>query len=181
MEDYRISKWTFDTSAGIGLGLGLLALSGGLTSLKDPINNTHHLHYGGLWHWVFPRTLPYKNANPETIIQNYLPSGSGSYIDFPSAGVVYKTNAFKGKELTKADICGAAAYAEVGAGMVAGYGAALMFLNINQILTLANIPAPQFHLTEIAIARSPAVLFMRGANMGPQAGAGLNAMLGILI
>jgi len=47
MENYRLSKWTFDTSAGIGLGLGVFALSGGMIILKDPQSHSHHFHYGG--------------------------------------------------------------------------------------------------------------------------------------
>ncbi|CAG9269047.1 hypothetical protein C7402_108247 [Paraburkholderia unamae] len=90
------------------------------------------------------------------------------------------TKAFSGKELTKGDICGLAAYVEFGAGLVAGYGATLMFLGINQMLALAGVPAPQLHLLEIAIAQAPAILFMRGSNMGPQASWALNGMLGML-
>ncbi|SIT42943.1 conserved membrane hypothetical protein [Paraburkholderia piptadeniae] len=181
MEDYRISKWTFDTSAGLGLGFGVLAMSGGMISLKDPGNKPHHFHYGGFG-IGFSRGLSLKKIEiPESIVQNYVPSGSGSLASFPSTGIVYMTKAFKRTELTEADICGMAAYVEIGGGVVAGYAGTLMFLGLNQSLVLPAFEFPQFaHLLYVAISQAPAVLFMRGASMGPQAGVGVNGMLGML-
>jgi len=100
------------------------------------------------------------------VIQNYVPRGNGSSDSFPSSGAIYMTKAFKGRELARSDICGVAAYVELGGGLVTGYGGTLMFLNINQLLTLVNVAAPQFHLLESAIAQAPAILFTRGRVWG---------------
>lgn len=178
MENYRLSKWEFITSAGLDLGFGVAVASGGMVSLKDPENKSHQFHYGGFgvgWSRGFALT---RIEMPEGLVQNYLPSGSGSITSFPSKGVVYMTGAFKGKELTQADICGVTVYVELGIGAIAGYG--VMFLGLNQLLVLAGEVMPPLHLIKLAIAEAPAILVMRGANIGPSVSLGVNGLLGFL-
>lgn len=180
MENYRLSNWRFDTSDGASLGLGFTAMSGGMVSLVDPGKNTHHFHYGGFGVGFSAGFSLTKIEIPETFVQNYTPSGSGSFASFPSNGAVYMTKAFKGKELIEADICGVAAYIELGISAVAGYGVTIMFLGLDQLLVLGNIVAPPFHLLDFAISQAPAVLIMRGSSMGPSVNGGVNALIGML-
>lgn len=180
MEDLRLSKWKFDTSDGLSLGFAFTAMSGGLVSLIDPKKKTHHFHYGGFGVGGSVGFSLTKIEMPKGIIENYIPSGSGSLTSFPSKGTVYMTRAFKGDELTKADICGVAAYAEFGASAVAGYGGTIMFLGLNQLLVLAGEAAPPLHLIGLAIAEAPAILVMQGSSVGPSVSFGANGLLGFL-
>ncbi|MFP3552105.1 hypothetical protein SB861_15465 [Paraburkholderia sp. SIMBA_049] len=181
MENYRLSKWTYDTSASVSIGLGVAAISGGLISLKDPNRKAHHFHYGGFGVGASAGFSLTKIKLPEAFIRNYAASGSGSTTDFPGSSVLYMTDSFHGHELAMSDIQGVAAYVEVGAGSVASASGTLMFLGLNPLLIMAAVASPGFaHLVTIAIQQAPAVLFMWGASVAPQVGGGINALLGQL-
>lgn len=181
MGNYRLSKWTYDTSASVSIALGATAISGGLISLNDPNKKSHHFHYGGFGVGTSIGLSLTKIELPETLIRNYAASGSGSITEFPSDSALYMTESFHGRELSKSDIQGVATYIEVGLGIIAGGSATLMFLGLNPALILAAVASPGFaHLVTVAIEQAPAILVIWGGSMGPQVGGGVSALLGQL-
>jgi len=118
MENLRLSEWSFDTSAGVSLGLGAAAFSGGMISLKDPNKNAHHLHYGGMGAGLSFGWKLTKIEIPDTLVRNYDFSGSGSTTSFFGAGKIFMTRTFNGHELNLVDFNGAAVFAEGGGASV---------------------------------------------------------------
>lgn len=182
MENIRLSKWTFDTSAGVDVGLGAAAFSGGMISLKDPNNKAHHLHYGGFGAGLSVGARLTKISVPDTLARNYDLSGSGSTPDFYSKGQVFMTEAFKGHELTLVDLQGAALYVEAGLALIAAAGFTVMYLGIDPIILEAAVMAPMVSsmIIDLAISQARAVLTMRAAGMGPQVGDGFSGLIGLL-
>jgi hypothetical protein len=181
MGHYRLSNWKYDTSANASIGLGVAAISGGLISLKDPDKKPHHFHYGGFGVAASVGLSLTKIEFPQTFIRNYVASGSGSTSNFPGDSALYMTDSFRGRELSKSDIQGVAAYIELGAAALAGGGGTLMFLGLNPVLVLAAVANPGFaHIVTVAIEQAPAILMMWGGSMGPQIGGGVSALLGQL-
>lgn len=182
MENLRVSKWDFETSAGMTINLGSTAFAGGMISLKDPDNQTHHLHFGALGAGFGVGARLTRIDVPDTLARNYDLSGSGSTKDFYSAGDVFMTKAFKGNELSLADIQGAAIYVDASISMIASGAYDLMFLGIDPVFVEAVVLTPAFKwgVINIAINEAKSVLLMRSLSMGPQVGMGINGMVGLL-
>jgi hypothetical protein len=170
MEDLRVSQWMFDTSAGASFGIGAMALSGGMISLK------------GLGAGVGLSAALTKISVPETVARNYDLTGSGSFSSFYSAGKVYMTNSFKGNELTLADLKGPALYVESGLALVTTAGLTVMFLGLAPTLLEAAVMLPMFSsgLIDLAIRDARAILLMGGQGMGPQVGIGISGLVGMV-
>lgn len=179
---YHHSDWTFDTSAGGGIGIGIFAMSGGLVRLKDPAGNPQSFYYagigGGLSEGLKIPKLP-KITMPK--IGGKGVGGAMSTTDFPSYGVVYRKSVFAGQELTRGDIQGATIYFEGGAGLIAGISGSIMFFGMNRAIfagmttiVLAPVVGPAL------FASSTGVVIFGGANVGYQAGGGIAGLIGTM-
>ncbi|WP_454872077.1 hypothetical protein [Paraburkholderia xenovorans] len=182
MGHFRVSEWSFDTSASVSLSIGAAAASGGLISLKDPYGRIHHLHYGGLGGGFSIGARLTEIAVPDTLARNYDLSGTGSSTSFFSVGRVFMTAAFKRHELSLADLQGVALYVEAGGALIAAAGFTVMFLGVDPIFLEAAVIAPMFSARSVdfAINFAPAVLIMGGLAMGPQVGGGFSGLVGLL-
>lgn len=171
----RRSNWRFDTGSTGGAGLGPLLASGGKFILTDPAYQEQAFYYGGCGiGWS-------KSASLFKMLDLGLPrffhfprevTGTGSTLDFTSSGSIYMTSAFHGKELKRSDMVGASIYIDADVGIVAdGYGATIMLLGMNSALMMMGISMPQMPFFRLAISEAPAVLVMRGFNVGLQSGA----------
>ncbi|MFM0740603.1 hypothetical protein PQQ51_25455 [Paraburkholderia xenovorans] len=182
MGHFRVSGWSFDTSASVSIGIGAAAASGGMIALRDPDNKVHHLHYGGLGSGFSIGASLTEISVPDTLVRNYDLSGTGSSTSFFSVGKVFITETFKARELSLGDIQGVALYIEAGGALISAAGFTVMFLGIDPIFLEAAVIAPMFsaRMIELALGQAPAVLIMGGLAMGPQVGAGFSGLIGLL-
>lgn len=77
----RQSKWTYDTSATLGLSLGFSVISGSMISLNDPDRNPHHFHFGAFGVGISRGLALTRIEVPQIIVRNYDFSGSVALYD----------------------------------------------------------------------------------------------------
>ena len=162
-----LSEWTFKTSATGGLGVAFVAGSGGAIYLKDPARTEVTFHYGGLGAgfsdgFKLPKIGKIKVAVKGKGVGGVVAPGA-----FLNTGRVFITDAFRGKELSRADLRGVTVFVEGGAGVVGGGSVSAMLLGID----------PAAFVVETA----PAVLVTAGLNVGLQAGWGVAAFVGLML
>ncbi|MFB9128879.1 hypothetical protein ACFFYR_39180 [Paraburkholderia dipogonis] len=165
--------------------MDFIVASGGWIQLTDPALQPCDFHYGGAGVGLpMERLLPTGITMPKfglPQIKGHEFGGAGSSQDFLSAGAVWMTPAFAGKELCREDIRGATVYVDAGIGMVGGFGGSAMLLGINSVSLMMGIMNPALSgLAARALDEAPALLLMGGFTMGVQAGAGAGLMVGYL-
>jgi hypothetical protein len=180
----RTSKWTYDTGATGGAGLGPLLVSGGTFFLKDPAGQEQQFHYaGGGFGWGRSIGLIPKKLNwslPKFLKIAHEPAATGSTKDFFSGGLVCMTGSFRGDELKRSDLVGPTIYIDASAGIVAdGFSVSVMLLGLNQTLLMMGIAMPQLPFFRIAMNEARALLVMYGANVGLQSGTLQSKALGV--
>lgn len=187
---FRESKWSFDASATGGVSLDFLVASGGEIILKDPNQQSHSLHYGGMGVGFgvgarIPAIRLPRLALPEIRLPKISGRDAGGSVaskNFTSHGFVYMTDAFHGNELSMSDFQGATIYIDVGAGLFAGEGVTLMLLGINPAFLMMSImnPALSSAAVNFSIRQAPAALVMYGQTVALQAGFGAGLLVGML-
>lgn len=181
MSVFRESGWTFDSSAGYGLGLQFLSASGGKIVMRDPKKQSHGFYYSGFGVTAgFP--IPKIKLPPLPGVNRNI-SATGAPDSFESAGIMYMTDSFLGSELTKSDIQGGAIYFDVSGGLLAAAGMSFMLLGINISLLMPLVLNPGLfaNLASNAIKSAPALLVMGGTAEGLIASVvGGGAMIGHL-
>ena len=109
----------------------------------------------------------------------------------PNTGILYITNAFKGKELTKDDIKGVCMISEISLGLGVGGSATAMYLGMSMSSMgpdlvrissgfLGNLIIDELGIFDDYEGSCMAVLIMTGLNIGVQAGGGFTESIGIL-
>jgi|GEM_PF-799277 hypothetical protein len=181
MKILRRSGWTFDTSAGGGIGYGSFTVEGGIFALRDLEGVSHQYSFSAFGTSISRSLTGFfhipKFALPKFIIKRKELGGSGSTADFNSYGKLFLTESFKGADLTKPQsLEGGVVYFEGAAGYLVGGSASLMILGISRELILLGIGKPD--LIGTAIRSAPAVLTMTGVNEGLQNSLGGAFMLG---
>ncbi|MGO4448294.1 hypothetical protein AB4Y96_05130 [Phyllobacterium sp. TAF24] len=177
----RPSGWSYETGATGGIGIAELAISGGTVVLNDPSGTQKDFWYGGLGAGIGVGARFGKHRVPPLLIKKTAVAGAGSIKAFPSGGKIYMTDAFKGSELAESDIKGGTLYFDAGFGLGVGIGGTMMILGMEALPMINSIVNPLAgFLGEDAIRNAPAVLVMAGVNLGPQAGAGIAALVGCL-
>ncbi|MBA8879503.1 hypothetical protein [Phyllobacterium myrsinacearum] len=177
----RPSGWNYETGATGGLGIGYVIGSGGKIILNDPSGTQKNFWYGGIGGGIGEEARLGKFKAPVFKIKGKAIGAAGSSTSYPSGGVVYMTDAFKGKELAESDIQGATVYIDAAAGLIIGLSGSAMLLGIEPLPLMMGLSNPAMMLiANVAILRAPAVLVMGGVNVGLQAGAGIGALVGYL-
>jgi hypothetical protein len=182
IEFLRMSKWTYTNGATGGVGTGLLAASGGTLSFTDPDKQAQDFSYAGLGIGIFSIAIP-KIKIPDLPILNRGITGTGAARSFDGGGLLYMTESFHGRELSKSDLQGGTVYLDVSTGLLAGYGGSVMLLGINTAFLAPWIINPGLgaNLAANAMRKAPAVLVIYGQSEGLIASVGdLSAMLGYL-
>jgi len=177
---FRKSGWTFDSSAGYGVGLQFLSASGGKIIMQDPKKQFHGFSYSGFGLAAgFP--IPKIKLPPLPGVNRNI-SATGAPESFESAGIMYMTDSFSGSELTKSDIQGGTIYFDLSVGLLAAAGASAMLLGINISLLMPLLVNPGLfaNLASNAIKSAPALLVMRGTAEGLIASVGGGATIGHL-
>jgi hypothetical protein len=178
------SAWTFETSATGGGGVAFVALEGGAIYLRDPKGNPVTLHFGaagaGLsWGLKLPKIG--KINLPK--VRGKSVGGVGAPAAFPNTGKLYILNTFRGNELSRRDITGACAFAEVYTGAVVGGSASAIVFGMNPLWLAGLCLGPAaLTITETKLFGSATgLLLTAGLNVGLVAGAGVGAFLGGII
>lgn len=177
----RQSGWSYETGSTGGLGIGPILGSGGKVILNDPSGTKKNFWYGGLGGGFGEEARLGKLKIPPLKIKGKTIGGSGSSTSYPSKGMVFMTDTFKGSELTESDIQGATVYIDAAAGILMGLSGSAMLLGINPLPLMVGLSNPTFYpIAGITAIRAPAVLIMGGYSVGLQAGAGIGLMVGYL-
>ena len=181
MSAYRESGWTFDSSAGYGLGLQFLSASGGKIVIRDSKKQSHGFYYSGFG-VTAGFSIPKIKLPPLPRVNRNI-SATGAPDSFESAGIMYMTDSFPGSELAKSDIQGGTIYIDLSGGLLASAGASVMLLGINISLLMPLLVNPGLfaNLASNAIKSAPALLVMGGTAEGLIASVfGGGAMIGHL-
>lgn len=170
----RDSKWSYETGATGGVGLGPVLASGGMVKLTDPAGNSEKFHYSGIGMGLGRSMrlpgIPDLNL-PRVLHLPRSPAATGSSVNFASTGAVYMTSAFQRGELTRSDLVGGTIYVDAGAGVIVdGLNASVMLLGLNTALLLLAMAMPGTALLGNLVHAAPAVLVMVGASVGLQSG-----------
>jgi hypothetical protein len=177
----KLSKWTFNTSATGGVGVGYLAGSGGLIQLLAPDKKRLvNFHYAGGGGGISRGgSLPKIGKLPPLNLKGK--SASGSTTDFHSFGDIYIMEGFNKEELDETDFRGPCIFVDAGASIViAGWSGTVLFVGIpptTLLLLLAAGPAPAALTFNLALASAKAVIMVHGQNAGlqlPSIGVSLN-------
>jgi hypothetical protein len=170
----RPSDWTFETSNGGGLSLGLFGGEGGSITLAEPKTKRPVVFYYGALGVGFSGGFKLPKIG-----RAQLPGLTGSSRAFPSFGQVYMSGHFEKAELAVDDINGGCCFLEVALGAAwGGAGYAMVFgMNVAQFARmLLAPPAPGLEQSDT----STGMLLFAGANFGLQAGGGLTSFTGVL-
>lgn len=174
------SAWQFYTSAGGGVGLGPVLVSGGMFVLRDPENNLQQFNYAGSglgMSFSLPKMLGRPNLSlPQIMLHGHELGATGATADFPSDGIVYVTEACHGPDLTPNQIEGGAVYFDAGVGWLRGYAGTMLIAGMNTTLLQTAVALP--HLMGFALSQATVVVLMKGQNEGLQQSAGVDYMLG---
>jgi len=125
----RISEWQFDTAATGGIGIEILSASGGSIILADPIKQRHSFSYSGFGLGFISFPIPKVKLPPVPILNRTI-EVTGAAKSFDGGGILFMTESFHGKELSKADLQGGTVYLDGGTGLLAGYGGSVMLLGL---------------------------------------------------
>jgi hypothetical protein len=176
----KSSKWTFNTSATGGIGLGCFAGSGGLIQLQTPDKQRLvSYHYAGAG-VGFSRGGRLSKLGKIPPIDLKGRSGTGSTTDFPSYGTIYMMEACDKEELAEDDFKGACTFIDGGAGLIiAGWSGTALLVGIPPLLLSAGVAVPMS--MPIAMGSAKALILMTGLNAGAQLpGGGISINLGYL-
>jgi hypothetical protein len=168
----RLSKWTFSTSNGGNLAVGVAAAEGGSITLMDPDNKPIKFYYAALGIGVgvgikMPKLGKFK-----------LPGTSGSSESMSSYGTVYISPDFNRSELTASDIEGACLFGEATAALAWGHSGYVMSFGLSTSAHSASILDPLSRA--YGHQRANGYLRFHGFNYGLQAGLSATAFLGYM-
>lgn len=180
------SAWTFNTSGTGGVGLELVAASGGTVVLNDPGGQVRNFHYAaaGIGLSAGIRKIPKigKLDTSRVDPRGFSDHGGGNLAPqaFWNHGAVYVMDGCAHDDLTIEDFRGICAVYDAGAGLILGYSGSLMLVGLNPLaLAVAATAGPLGQLLGPSLAPRAMVL-SRGWNVGPQASAGVTAQLGYM-
>jgi len=179
------SKWSFNTSAGTGIGAGFVAVGSGYVDLNDPEGHPNRFFYtvvgGGL-------------SLGASVLQGG--SVSGSLAAFPSYGTLGILGSFGGSELQRQDIAGACLSVEISGAYFIGGSATAMLLGIPQVdleqdtwstliqfgtlIGLGESAVDALDQFDVIKNTAKAFLIMTGINAGIQVGGGVTGNIGYL-
>ena len=133
----RASAWKYGTAAGGGLAFGLLAGSGGSSTLISPAGEYVVLRYagGGLGSRCRRQTgaaRPRHQSDPQD--QGRSTSGTGASEDFTSRGLIFIADSIAGRDLTISDFRGPCVYVELSTGLIAGGSGTGMLFGLDPTL-----------------------------------------------
>ncbi|TCP71724.1 hypothetical protein [Sphingomonas sp. PP-CE-1G-424] len=176
---FEPSKWTYETGATGGIGIAIVAVSGGAIFLKSPKGNVERFVFGGLGAgWSAGFKIP---KMPKVAIRGKNVAGAVSTKDFPSVGWVFRSAKLGNRDLTADDIRGAVVFVEGGLGLIGGAAVDGMLFGINPVMLLAGITNPALSmLTSRAIADAAGAVIFGGLNVGVQAGGGIAGLVGYM-
>src|SRR5580698_9345753 len=129
IDSLRESNWKYDTGASIGIGTALLSTSGGTIRFHDPDDQNQDFSYAGFGIGLFSISTP-KIKIPRLPVLNRDVTGTGAAKSFDGGALLYMTESFHGRELSKSDIQGGTVYLDAAAGLLAGYTGSVMLLGI---------------------------------------------------
>jgi hypothetical protein len=178
----RESKWIYNTAATSGLGMEMLAASGGTIVLTDPSNEDQSFSYAGFGIGFISVPIPKIKLPPLPLLNRDI-GATGAAKSFFGDGVIYMTASFQGRELAKSDMQGGSVYLDGSSGLLAGYGGSVMLLGINTAFLAPWLLSPGIgaNLAANAMQQAPAILVMHGQTEGLIASvAGVSAMIGYL-
>ena len=181
----RRSEWSFITSGTGGVGLSVVAVSGGTVVLSDPREREQRFRYGAAGvGWSFGiRKIPTigrldtRRIDPRGLSDRF--SGNVAPPAFWNHGAVWLLNGSNGNELTADDFAGACVAYDAGTGLIAGYSGAVMLVGINPVALAAAVAGPVGQILGPRIDPKAAIL-SRGWNVGPQASAGITGQVGYM-
>ena len=159
--------------------MGFVAASGGAIYLKDPAKADVTFHYGGLGAGFSDGFKLPKIGKIKVAVKGQGVGGVVAPAAFPNTGRVFVTDAFRGKELTRADLRGVTVFVEGGAGLIGGGSVSAMLLGIDPAAFISAAPIQP--LLMMVIETAPAVLVTAGLNVGLQAGWGVAAFAGLML
>ena len=169
----RKSKWEFITSNGGALSLGIAGAEGGSVTLEEPQTKRRvTFYYGALG------VGPSFGVKLPKIGKMKMPGVTGSSESFTSAGLVYMTREYSGKELKERDIGGGFCFVEVGGGAAWGGAAYAKIFGMDDALVAASPLNPAF--LRLAKESATGYLLFGGATFGMQAGGGLSGFAGVM-
>jgi hypothetical protein len=179
------SKWSYDTSAGVGVGAGFVAVGSGYVDLKDPQGQGNRFFYS-----VFGGGLSLG------VTQMQGGSVAGSLADFPSYGAIGILGSFGGTELQRQDIAGLCLSIEVSGAYFIGGTATAMLLGIPQVdveqdtwstliqfgtlIGAGESAVEALDYFDVIRNSAKAFLIMTGINAGIQMGGGVTGNIGYL-
>jgi hypothetical protein len=174
------SRWTYDTSAGGGVGVGPVSVSRGMFVLDDPSDRKYKYRYetGGLGLGSGLR-LPSRLQLPEIKLPRFISkdgtiTGTGATTDFFGRGVIYR---FKEKELEANDFAGMTLSLEVSAGVLVAAAGTLFLTGLNIKMIAAWIFNPGL-FTNALFSTATSMILMGGASEGLIDGISLQPMIG---
>jgi hypothetical protein len=171
----KLSRWEFITWASGGVGVGLVAASGGKVVLKSPQGTEVDFYYGGIGAGLGAGFKLPKLGR--VTIPKLKGTATVGPTPFPSTGSVAITTDFEGDELTESNIRGLCCFAEAGGGLIGGGSGTAMLLNLDP-KRLPLLISPVF--AQYFFDSADAVLLMAGLNVGLQAGGGIAGLIGYL-
>jgi len=177
------SKWSFNTSATGGAGVGFVVGSGGLIRLNTPDKSIASFHYGGIGVGLsIGGKTPKLPKLPRIDLKGK--SGAGSSTEFNSYGYVFLMEGCKKDELAPTDFEDPCVYLDVGAGVIAGYSGTAMLAGISPIALLkaglTGSGVPDIWAIADAMSTAQALILMHGWNGGLQIGGGASVSIGYL-
>ncbi|UOD30066.1 hypothetical protein INH39_32770 [Massilia violaceinigra] len=167
----RESSWTYETSAGGAVGVGVATVAGGMIQLKDPSGKSIKFHYGSFGAGLSTPGLKLPHTPPKLNLM--MPTIAGSQTYYLAKGIIFVGEGCKADELTADDFRGPCLTVDVGAGLGFGAGGTAFLMGANPMFLTLGVPGLP-HL----IASSSAVLITGGVNAGMQAGAGISGGVG---
>lgn len=185
----RRSDWTFDTSAGGGVGLGLLGLERGAFYLTPPRHQGEVQCFNyeaiGLCAGFGVKTfnkIPLIGKAPVLQLpfsRTLALTGNGAPAAAPSRGVVVVTRNCKTNDLVRNDFLGLCVFAEIFAGFVAGGSVYAFYFGIPAYkLPIAGASAFVGALPAGLLYSAKGLLLMGGFNFGLQSGFVASGFLG---
>jgi hypothetical protein len=177
---YRKSSWSFNTSAGAGIGLGPFSISRGMLVLNEPDGKEfRQFKYSTFGMGLKSFRLPERFQLPGIPLpRGHELSGSASTTDFWSDGIIFMNQTFHGRELTLQDFSGGVFVEDAGGGVLIARHYTLMHVGVPNALMLASFANPAF--LAVALNAAKAIIIMEGVSEGLIDGAGITSSIGML-
>ncbi|BBU27641.1 hypothetical protein BTHE68_13750 [Burkholderia sp. THE68] len=173
------SKWTYNTAASAGVGLGRLLMSGGMFVLNDPQEVPHRFSYKGFGtgfeHALLPKgfRLP-QIPLPKTVMKGGSVAGGGSTTNFDGGGSVYYSG---GHEPNPEDFAGFTLYLDGGAGVIAAEAGSIFMTGMRKEIIVPFMFAPAIFGDYLFTSPAPLVL-LQGKSVGLIDSIGFGLMFG---